>query len=119
LDFVDYRHQTDPQTMLLIWDRLPGHRSRLVQCLPAYAPELNPSKHIWAHLKQLELACHETPTAAPVDAAPQNSHYRVSEAGLALLKTSLTYAKPLRMPFFPTNRDHLTLTGDIVFESKP
>ena len=53
--------------MLLIWDRLPGHRSRLVSdyiatlngdievhYLPAYAPELNPAEYIWAHLKQHE-----------------------------------------------------------------
>jgi len=57
------------QPILLIWDRLPGHRSRLVQdylaslngkieafYLPAYAPELNPTEYIWAYLKQHELA---------------------------------------------------------------
>jgi transposase len=66
---------TIDQPILLIWDRLPGHRSRLVQdylasldgkiaafYLPAYAPELNPAEYIWAHLKQ-----HELPNFCPRD----------------------------------------------------
>ncbi|NMM26793.1 MAG: hypothetical protein HHJ12_05750 [Glaciimonas sp.] len=57
------------QNLLAIWDGLSGHRSRLVcehiastggtlviDFLPAYAPELNPVEHIWAHLKQHEIA---------------------------------------------------------------
>jgi transposase len=69
LDFVKHLHKQIRKPMLLIWDRLPGHRSRLVQewihsldgdivveYLPAYAPELNPAEYIWAYLKQHELA---------------------------------------------------------------
>jgi transposase len=69
LDFVRHLHKQISHRVLLIWDRLPGHRSRLVQdylaslhgkieafYLPAYAPELNPAEYIWAHLKQHELA---------------------------------------------------------------
>jgi transposase len=69
LDFVRHLNKQITQPILLIWDRLPGHRSRLVQdylaslngkiaafYLPAYAPELNPAEYIWAHLKQHELA---------------------------------------------------------------
>ena len=50
--------------LLIIWDRLNVHRSRLVrewveaqegavqlEFLPAYAPELNPVEGIWNHLK--------------------------------------------------------------------
>jgi transposase len=50
--------------ILLIWDRLPGHRSKITQqfirdqkgrleteYLPPYAPELNPVEYIWAHCK--------------------------------------------------------------------
>ena len=49
--------------VILLWDRLPAHRSRLtraalegqrswltVEWLPAYAPELNPVEQLWAHL---------------------------------------------------------------------
>jgi transposase len=54
--------------LLIIWDGLPGHRSRVVrdyvdaldgrivlETLPPYAPELNPVEIIWAYLKQREL----------------------------------------------------------------
>ena len=50
--------------LLIIWDRLQAHRSRLVgqyvasqrgsialEFLPPYAPELNPVEYIWAYLK--------------------------------------------------------------------
>lgn len=63
-----------PGKVLIVWDGLAAHRSRLVKNflasleerihtlrLPAYAPELNPVEYIWAHLKQHELC----PTSAP------------------------------------------------------
>ena len=55
--------------LLIIWDGLPAHRSRLVrayvesldgrivlQRLPAYAPELNPVEYVFGYTKQRELA---------------------------------------------------------------
>lgn len=55
--------------VILLWDRLPAHRSRLttqalarhrswlqVEWLPAYAPELNPLEQLWAHLDGTALA---------------------------------------------------------------
>lgn len=55
--------------LLVIWDGLPAHRSRLVsqyldtqrgaiqiERLPAYAPELNPVEYLWGHLKTHEVA---------------------------------------------------------------
>ena len=55
----------------LLWDGLPGHRSRamrawlntqrswlVVERLPAYAPELNPTEGLWSSLKAVE-----TPTS--------------------------------------------------------
>ena len=54
--------------LLIIWDRLNQHRSRLVkdyvakqrgaielEYLPAYAPELNPVEYIWGYWKKHEL----------------------------------------------------------------
>lgn len=54
--------------LLIIRDRLPGHRSALVrryveslagriqlEFLPAYAPELIPVEFLWGHLKQHEV----------------------------------------------------------------
>jgi len=55
--------------LLLIWDRITIHRSRLVrdyldplrgrvqvEHLPAYAPELNPIEYLWGYWKKNELA---------------------------------------------------------------
>jgi transposase len=53
--------------VILVWDRLPAHRSRKVlaflwkynrvrmEYLPAYAPELNPMEYVWCNLKTREL----------------------------------------------------------------
>lgn len=54
--------------LLIIWDGLPVHKSRVVrqyveslngaiqlEVMPAYAPELNPVEYIWGHLKHREL----------------------------------------------------------------
>lgn len=51
----------------LIWDRLPAHRNKSIVALlaahrievillPPYAPDLNPTEWLWAHLKRCELA---------------------------------------------------------------
>lgn len=55
--------------LLIIWDGLTAHRSRIVrqyveaqqgaiqiERLPAYAPELNPVEYVWGHLKNHEMA---------------------------------------------------------------
>jgi transposase len=60
------RHIQDP--LLIVWDRLPAHRSRLVgefidslggliaiEYLPPYAPELNPVEYLWGYWKQHQL----------------------------------------------------------------
>jgi transposase len=61
------RHLRAP--VLLVWDRLPAHLSRLtrdwiatqrhwleVEWLPPYAPELNPVEYLWSHLDATHLA---------------------------------------------------------------
>jgi transposase len=66
--FLEQLQRRVPGKMLILWDRLPAHRSRLVReyvdtlagrieisYLPAYAPELNPVEYIWAYLKHHEL----------------------------------------------------------------
>lgn len=55
--------------LLIIWDGLPAHRSRVVrdyveslaghvqiERLPAYAPEINPAEYVFGYAKQRELA---------------------------------------------------------------
>jgi len=59
--------------LLVIWDGLPAHRSRVVkdfliqqrkrlevEFLPAYAPELNPVEYLWGYWKE-----HELPNFCP------------------------------------------------------
>jgi transposase len=61
--------------LLIVWDRLPAHRSAVVadfvrslagrieiEYLPAYAPELNPVEYLWGHWKH-----HELPNVCPKD----------------------------------------------------
>jgi len=65
----DLRRHFRRQPLILIWDGLPAHRSRVMQAylarqrrwltverLPGYAPELNPVEPIWGNVKRLELA---------------------------------------------------------------
>lgn len=75
VQFLQTLHRTIDRKLLVIWDGLPQHRSKLVAdyvdstegkivvaYLPGYAPELNPSEYIWAYMKQHELAnlCRDT-----------------------------------------------------------
>jgi transposase len=68
IEFLKALRRQLRRRLLVIWDGLPAHRSRLVgdylesqdgaiqvERLPAYAPELNPVEYIWAHLKTHEL----------------------------------------------------------------
>jgi transposase len=68
IEFLKHLLRHIPGDLLLVWDRLPAHRSRviqefirdqrgrlLVEYLPPYAPELNPVEYLWAHCKHHEL----------------------------------------------------------------
>ena len=70
--------------VLVIWDGLRSHRSRLVnnfvtstnsrlqlEFLPAYAPELNPVEYLWGYWKQ-----HELPNFCPKDFSELSCHAR-------------------------------------------
>jgi transposase len=64
MEFLKVLTQIAGRKLLLVWDRLQAHRSRLVnqyveqqhgnialEYLPAYAPDLNPVERIWGYLK--------------------------------------------------------------------
>ncbi|MFL6450420.1 MAG: IS630 family transposase, partial [Bryobacteraceae bacterium] len=68
IEFLKHLLRCIEGDILLIWDRLPAHRSKITQqfirdqkgrlvieYLPPYAPELNPVEYIWAHCKHHEL----------------------------------------------------------------
>jgi transposase len=73
VEFLSHLMRHIPKDMLVIWDGLKAHRSRLVkdfvaqqngrialEYLPAYAPELNPVEYLWGYWKQ-----HELPNFCP------------------------------------------------------
>jgi transposase len=73
IEFLTHLIRHLPGRLLLIWDGAAIHRSRLVKSfiesldgrilverLPAYAPELNPTEYIWGHWKN-----HELPNFCP------------------------------------------------------
>lgn len=75
IDFLKALVRHIQRPLLIVWDRLPAHRSALVRefialsqghietaYLPGYAPELNPVEYIWAYWKQ-----HELPNVCPTD----------------------------------------------------
>ena len=84
IDFLKALLRHIDRPLLIIWDRLPAHRSRLVrefielseghiatEYLPPYAPELNPVEYIWAYWKQ-----HELPNVCPKDYGELNQRAR-------------------------------------------
>jgi transposase len=73
--FLNYLMRHIPYPLLIVWDRLPAHKSRLVgefldslngwiatEYLPPYAPELNPVEYLWGHWKH-----HVLPNVCPKD----------------------------------------------------
>jgi transposase len=68
VEFLRTLEATIGKRLLIIWDGLKAHRSRMVrehvesrqgriqlEFLPAYAPELNPTEYVWGYLKEHEL----------------------------------------------------------------
>ena len=75
VDFLQALLRHIPGPLLIIWDRLSAHRSKVtrdfiaeqgerlwVEYLPGYAPELKPVEYIWAYWKQ-----HALPNVCPKD----------------------------------------------------
>ena len=104
IEFLQHLLRYIDGDILLIWDRLPGHRSKVTQqfirdqkgrlemeYLPPYAPELNPVEYIWAHCKHHELpnVCAKNllgfgrsgPPQLEADASQTAANNRILEAG--------------------------------------
>jgi transposase len=84
VEFLRHLQRQLQGKLLIIWDGLPGHRSRLVaryvadqkgrivlEFLPAYAPELNPVEYLWGYWKQ-----HELPNFCPKEYGQLSAHAR-------------------------------------------
>lgn len=90
------RHIRGP--VILVWDRLPGHRARSLLAwmaarrgleailLPPYAPELNPVEIFWSYLKYHRLANFVAQTAAHL-ATTARRHVRRTEQSQKLLRS--------------------------------
>lgn len=101
------RHLAGP--IVLVWDRLRAHRSRLTQdyiqnqtdfydfLFPPYAPELNPVENVWSYLKMNPLS---NLAIADVDALADASrhHTRCLQRRQTLLRGFLSHTPlPLRL----------------------
>ena len=91
IEFLTDVHQLEPgRRMMVLWDGLPAHRSRLmldwvvsqrswlsVERLPGYAPELNPTEQVFGNLKSSELANLCRDTIAEVEASAEDGLDRI------------------------------------------
>jgi hypothetical protein len=81
VDFLKALRREFPRPMILLWDRLPAHKSRQTQSyvqaatrqgwlrlewLPPYAPELNPVEYLWGHLDGGVMAHYAPPTLGEI-----------------------------------------------------
>jgi transposase len=75
IEFLSHLNRQIATPLLIVWDRLPAHKSRMVgefldslhgwistEYLPPYAPELNPVEYLWGHWKH-----HVLPNVCPKD----------------------------------------------------
>jgi transposase len=93
IEFLSDLHQLEQQrSVLLIWDRLPSHRSRRmtewvvgqrnwlsIEPLPGYAPDLNPIEQVWGNVKSKELANLCADTIGEVAESAEEGLERVSD----------------------------------------
>jgi len=84
VEFLSHLLQHIHGPVLVIWDGLPVHKSRMVkqfveqqrgrlevEHLPAYAPELNPCEYIFGYLKH-----HKLPNLCPKNLWELSAHSR-------------------------------------------
>lgn len=84
VEFLEHLLRHVRGKLLVIWDGLPAHRSRLVkefihahedrlvvERLPGYAPELNPVEYLWGYWKH-----HALPNLCPEDFGALSCHAR-------------------------------------------
>src|SRR5712692_4605644 len=89
----DLRREIRGQKVILIWDGLPAHKSRImtdyllsqrhwltVERLPGYAPDLNPVETLWGNIKGQELANRCAEDLAELDSAVRAGMKRVRKS---------------------------------------
>ena len=105
IDFLtQLRRQFRGKKLMLIWDGLPSHRSRLmteylqenrrrlaVTRLPAYAPDINPFESVWANISGRELANRCADDLGPMVEGVRNGFGRIHRHK-ALARSFLAHA---------------------------
>jgi|SRR5206468_6859771 len=89
----DLRREMRGQKVILIWDGLPAHKSRImtdylrsqqhwltVERLPGYAPDLNPVETLWGNIKGQELANRCAENLTELDTEVHNGMARVRQS---------------------------------------
>lgn len=89
----DLRREMRGQKVILIWDGLPAHKSRImtdylhsqrdwlsVERLPGYAPDLNPVETLWGNIKGQELANRCAESLTEPDTEVRNGMARVRQS---------------------------------------
>ncbi len=89
----DLRREMRGQKLILIWDGLPAHKSRImtdylqtqrhwltVERLPGYAPDLNPVETLWGNVKGQELANRCAEDLTELDTAVHAGMTRVRQS---------------------------------------
>jgi transposase len=89
----DLRREMRGQKVILIWDGLPAHKSRImtdylnsqrhwltVERLPGYAPDLNPVETLWGNIKGQELANRCAESLTELDTEVHNGMARVRQS---------------------------------------
>ena len=115
IEFLKALYATIGTKLLIVWDRLQAHRSKLVrqyidslrggialEFLPAYAPEMNPVECIWGYLKHhampnycasnLTDLAHRAREKSALHAAPFHSRLCLLASSGTVLRLSCTYA---------------------------
>ena len=89
--FLGQLQRLIPGMLLVIWDGIPTHRSKVVKAylaagaakrihleqLPGYAPDLNPTEWVWSYLKIADLANTACDHLPELEALIQNSKRRM------------------------------------------
>lgn len=91
VQFLKHLLEELPGNMIVVWDNLMAHRSRLVkqlcrqtkrlwlEALPAYAPDLNPIELVWCMSKYHRLANHGLGELEQLHAAAQQAVNQIAE----------------------------------------
>jgi transposase len=108
IQFIDALRHEFAGSIILLWDGLPAHKSKLVkehiakqdwltvERFPAYAPELNPVEYLWSAIKNKHMANVCDDTIAQIEKRIHNAQEQYAadtKTMQGFLKASTLYSK--------------------------